>query len=235
MKPYYESGGVTIYHGDARDVLPTLDTVDLILTDPPYSARAHKNARGHWKADGQERAIVDDAFASMTRNQIKDILSIQIPRRWLISFMDYTMVPAMEVDPPRGIKTIRMGIWIKPNGAPQFTGDRLGMGWEAIWFAHNTETKLRWSGKGRHGVFHCPIEQGEHPTMKPLKLVSQLIELFSEPKETILDPFMGVGTMLLAAKNWGRKAIGIEINERYAEIAAKRLGQEVFDFDGGEA
>lgn len=68
---------------------------------------------------------------------------------------------------------------------------------------------------------------GQHPTTKPLGLVSRFVSLFSEAGETILDPFMGSGTTLRAAKDLGRKAIGIEIEERYCEIAARRLEQEV--------
>jgi DNA modification methylase len=70
----------------------------------------------------------------------------------------------------------------------------------------------------------------EHQTVKPIKLMSELVSLFTNPGETIIDPFMGTGTTLRAAKDLGRKAIGIEIEERYCEIAAKRMAQEVFSF-----
>jgi site-specific DNA-methyltransferase (adenine-specific) len=82
-------------------------------------------------------------------------------------------------------------------------------------------------GGGHHAVWHHNIEQGEHPTQKPLGLVREWIHLFSDPGETILDPFMGNGTTLRAAKDMGRKAIGIELDERWAEASANRLRQEV--------
>ena len=79
-----------------------------------------------------------------------------------------------------------------------------------------------------HGGIHK--EPRWHPTQKPVRLMRELVGLFSSPGQVVLDPFMGSGTTLVAAKKLGRKAIGIEIEEKYCEIAAKRLSQEVFDF-----
>lgn len=89
---------------------------------------------------------------------------------------------------------------------------------------------MRWHGGGRSAVFTCNKVNSEHPTGKPLRLITQLVTLFSDPGELILDPFMGSGTTLRAAKDLGRRAIGIEIEERYCEIAVKRLAQEVLSF-----
>jgi len=86
---------------------------------------------------------------------------------------------------------------------------------------------LSWNGGGRHGVFVCPKIQGQHLTQKPLKLVSELVDLFSNSGDVILDPFMGSGTTLRAAKDLGRRAIGIEIEEKYCKIAVERLSQEM--------
>ena len=121
---------------------------------------------------------------------------------------------------------MRLGVWLKPDGAPQFTGDRPGTGWEAVAFLHRDGARLRWSGKGRHGVWTHNKVNGAHPTTKPLPLVQDWVRLFSDGG-TILDPFAGSGTTLVAAKRLGRKAIGIEIEEKYCAIAARRLAQEV--------
>ena len=122
---------------------------------------------------------------------------------------------------------VRFGIWRKPDGAPQFTGDRPGMGWEGIAICHR-EGKKSWNGGGHHAFWEFSCSRGTgHPTEKPIKLYHEFVRLFSDKNDLILDPFMGSGTTLVAAKNLNRRAVGIEINERYCEIAAERLSQEV--------
>lgn len=104
------------------------------------------------------------------------------------------------------------------------------MGYEAF-VAMHADGRSKWNGGGRHGVFivnkGCGGMPSEHPTTKPLQLIKDLVWLFSEEGDTVLDCFAGSGTTLRAAKDLGRKAIGIEIEERYVEIAIKRLQQEV--------
>jgi len=86
---------------------------------------------------------------------------------------------------------------------------------------------MRWNGGGRHGIWKVSAVRGAHPTEKPIELYCSFIELFTDAGDLILDPFMGSGTTLVAAKQLGRKAIGIEIEERYCEVAVKRLAQGV--------
>lgn len=223
MTPYYERNGIVILHGDCRDILPQLEQVDHVITDPPYAAETHEGARTDGP-QGEGTAILID-FASFTETDIRNAFTLAAPlvRRWAVSFMDWRHVAAMEKCPPAGLRFVRFGIWYKPNGAPQFTGDRPSTGWEALAFMHRDECRLSWNGGGRHGVFIEPKVNTEHPTGKPVTLVSQLIELFTDPGETILDPFMGSGTTLVAAKKLGRKAIGIEISQDYCRIAKERL------------
>lgn len=129
-------------------------------------------------------------------------------------------------DPPDGLEAIRIGAWVKRNPCPQFTGDRPGQGWEAVILLHPPGRK-KWSGGGKAATWTSTVSHGLHPTEKPLYLISEWVRLFTDPGETILDPFMGSGTTLRAAKDLGRKAIGIEIDEKYCEIAARRMAQEV--------
>ena len=230
MIPYYDHGGITIYHGDCREVLPGLSGVDLLMSDPPYDANTHKNACGAGGADSG-RGFVGAAFASISVVELRHVLSLcahaMNPPAWCVATMAWHYPAAMYEEPPSGWNFIRCGVWVKPNGAPQFSGDRPAPGWEAVCILHtDAGGRMSWNGGGNRAVWTCGIEQGEHPTQKPLKLVGEWVRLFSNPGDLVLDPFMGSGTTLVAAKELGRRAIGIEIEERYCEIAARRLAQE---------
>jgi site-specific DNA-methyltransferase (adenine-specific) len=228
MTPYYEHAGITIYHGDCKEILPSIES-DVCITDPPYSEATHSGARTKpIKNRGDAGKLID--FSAITADILRTILS-KVARRWLIAFMDWRHIAEIECMPPNDMRFIRFGIWVKPNGAPQFTGDRPATGWEGIAILHSN-AEMRWNGGGSRAVWTYPHPGGDlHPTQKPVELICKLVSLFSEPGELVVDPFMGSGTTLVAAKNLGRKAIGIEIEERYCEIAAKRLSQEVFDFN----
>ena len=136
----------------------------------------------------------------------------------------------------RGLEHVRFGIWYKPGSTPQFTGDRPGTACEAIEIAHRPGKK-RWNGGGGFGFWEVPIVKSHtgdrcHPTQKPEHLMSALLGDFTDEGETILDPFMGSGTTLVAAKRLGRKAIGIEINEDYCKVAVSRLRQRALPMFG---
>ena len=220
MKPYYDHAGITIYHGDCMKLLPNLQA-DICITDPPYSEKTHAGARSGNAVDEKMihfSSITEDAFDDITQALL---VSVQ---RWIVMTCEWRHAALLEEKFPDSF--IRNGVWVKPNGAPQFTGDRPGTGWEAVALLHRPGKK-RWNGGGHHAVWTYAIEHGAHPTQKPLPLIKRWVADFSEPGETILDPFIGSGTTLVAAKNLGRKAIGIEIDERYCEMAARRLQQEM--------
>jgi len=221
FKTYYEDDQATIYLGDCRAVLPALPEVDLVLSDPPCSDQTHKGARNE-----ALETFID--FQSTTASEIAKTLELIKLKSWVVMFNDYKHAVKIEENPPKGLRGVRVGIWNKSNYTPQFTGDRPSQGWEAISILHKSDCKMRWNGGGKKSVYDAPREHGcQHPTQKPIKLVEQLILDFSNPGELVLDPFMGSGTTLLAAKNLGRKAIGIELEEKYCKIAAERLRQGV--------
>lgn len=222
-EPYYhdEQAGITIYCGDCRDVLPTLDPVDLVVTDPPYSSQTHTGARSS-KNISQSQITFDHIDGS---GWLQDVAPLA--KAWIVATMDWKHIAAVERQPPSGLRFIRFGVWTKPNYAPQFTGDRPAQGWEGIAFLHREGGRMRWNGGGKSAVYHVLPEHGIHPTQKPEPLIRQFIGQFSQPDDVVLDPFMGVGTTLRAAKDLGRRAIGIELEERYCEIAVKRLQQAV--------
>ena len=231
IQPYYESGGITIYHGDCLDVLPTLEAVDHVITDPPYNAETHAGARaGNRRTERETNRPLGIDFDHIDVEALRALFAACRPKRWVIATMAYQHVVGLEQNPPQGIDFVRFGVWRKPDSTPQFSGDRPGMGWEAVGILHAVGKK-RWNNGGHHAFWeHGIAGKGAdhfHPTEKPIGLLHELIEQFTDPGDLILDPFMGSGTTLRAAKNLGRRAIGIEINERYCAVAVERLRQAV--------
>ena len=230
MKPYYEDtkSGIVIWHGDCRTILPTLPKVDLVLTDPPFSEYTHANAKSNRNLGYGNKAI---DFKAIDFKAIEETFSLlgRICDRWLVSFLDWRHIAQLELSPPEPWEFVRFGVWVKTNPMPQISADRPANGWDGIAYLHKVGVKKEWNGGGNHGNWiGGVVTDGIHPTGKPLDLILLIISRFSNTTNTILDPFMGSGTTLRAAKDLGRKAIGIEIEERYCEIAARRLAQEVF-------
>ena len=253
MTPYYGPvDGITIYCGDCLDVLPTLSVVEHVITDPPYSAMVHKQPRaGTRRLRGGEPSTLNapsnlrresefgfDCITDEMRACVSHWMSV-LARRWVLVFSDVESCSDWrhELDTARGydggaaLEYVRTGAWIKVNGTPQFTGDRPGVGFEAITICHASGRK-RWNGGGLPAVWSCPIVLNRggknprlHPTQKPESLMAALVSAFTDPGETILDPFMGSGTTLVAAKRLGRKAIGIEREEKHCATAVERLRQ----------
>lgn len=228
----YEQDGITIHHARCEDVLPTLERVDHVITDPPFETEAHTLQRR-----AVSGVIVDPGdlpFAPITEQQRMEVATAisSLARRWVLTFCQIEASPLWRMAYENGgLVYKRTCLWIKPDGMPQYSGDRPGMGYETL-IAMHAAGKSRWNGGGRHGVF--VVNKGEnggrpnsHPTQKPLRLMTQLIELFTDPGDVILDPFMGSGTTLVAAKMLGRRAIGIEMNADYCETAIQRLQQSL--------
>ena len=237
MRPYYSDESVTLYNADCREVLESMEdaSVGCVITDPPYSDRTHEGTRSNSdRAKGHGNRVLSGniGFSSITEADLREVMADlgRITQRWVVSSLDYRHAFRFEQEPPTGLRTLRIGVWVKPNPMPQISGDRPGQGWEAISFMHRTDTKPSWNGGGKAGVWMERVAQNEgHPTSKPLSMISDWVRLFSNQGDTILDPFAGSGTTLRAAKDNGRRAIGVELDERYCEVIAKRLSQEVLD------
>jgi hypothetical protein len=236
VTPYYSDDAVQLFHGDCRDVLPTLAPVDHVITDPPYSEHVHaKEWVAHALTDRARRrntpeGIGFDPITDETRAMLSAFCASSV-RRWPLVFCDVESSHQWQVAlVSAGLDYIRTALWVKPDATPQFSGDRPAAGAEAIAIAH-PKGKKRWNGGGGRGVWeHCILERSSgvgrvHPTQKPESLLRELTHLFTDAGETILDPFAGSGTALVAAKRIGRKAIGVEQDERYCEAAARRLSQ----------
>jgi site-specific DNA-methyltransferase (adenine-specific) len=238
MRPYYEQDGISIYHGDALTVLGQLDadSVGIVFTDPPYSSGARNSAklrgRGSMRREegeyGSQEWIGGDnlsahGFAMLVRLFGVEALRVVSRDGHLFSFMDWRQLPVLQgALEAAGWSARALLVWDKVH---------FGMG---NGFRQQAEFVLHASkGTGdnflRHdlGTVFRALRQSDdigHPTVKPVGLVQACL---TAVPGNVLDPFMGSGTTLLAAKGIGRKAIGIEIEERYCELAAERLQQEV--------
>lgn len=238
--PYYQDGLVTLWHADAFEHLGSFPdrSVDCVITDPPYDDRTHSMARSsNTSAPAGGRALSGsrgefDAFDYDTHRNLFEELG-RITDGWIISSLPTSTAFRFELDPPRGLRCLRLSIWVKTNPAPIFSADRPALGWEPIVCLHRADTKPHWNGGGRAMNYIGPTSQGSgHPTQKPLPMVQEWVRSFTDPGDLILDPFAGTSTTLRAAANEGRRAIGYETREQFCKLSARRLGQQAFDLGG---
>jgi len=219
-----DCGTVRLICGDCLEVLPTLGKMDVCITDPPYGQKTHEGARTG-SGEGGGEILID--FASISDEVFIDVCKaiVGFCNRWVVMTCEWQHAIRLE---ELGF-LVRLGVWVKPNPTPQFTGDRPGTGWEAVAICHRKGRK-RWNGGGHCAVWTCNKISGQHPTQKPLPLVTKWVELFSDYSETIFDPFMGSGTTGVACVRTGRKFIGIEREPKYFEIAKRRISDELNRF-----
>ena len=209
MKPYYDDGQITIYHGDCREILPTLGPVDLVLTDPPYGISYRSARRTEWQRKDMIQGD-DEAFPLWLFDICKPANALFVWCRWDVM----RLLP----EPKSFI------VWDKGNHSMGDLNHEFGRQWEGCAFYPGPEHRFVHRPADVILAARVPPLQLLHPTEKP---VGALLPLLLAHEGDVLDPFMGSGTTLRAAKDLGRKAIGIEIEERYCEIAAQRMSQSV--------
>ncbi len=213
--PYYQDGAVTIYHGDCREILPMLDKVDLVLTDPPYGIGADRNLRANTQ-HGKAAAPSKDYGVGAWDFEIPDADCFRL----ILAAGKYQIIWGGNYF---GLHPSSCWlVWDKDNGNNGYADCELA--WTNMKKAVR-RFRFRWMGMLQEDMKNK--EERFHPTQKPLPVMRWAITQAPEDVITILDPFMGSGTTLRAAKDLGRKAIGIELEERYCEIAANRMCQEV--------
>ena len=214
VKWYYSDEWVAIACADCREILPHLPSVDLVLTDPPYGRDEIKNnpsrgklavskdyGLGEWDKKPLEKALLD--------------MIISMAKHSIIFGGNYFWLP------PSGCWLV----WDKDNQGTDFADCELA------WTNFDTAVrKYLWRWNGMLQQPKNPKDYRWHPTQKPSGLFGLILADYSKENDLILDPFLGSGTTAYCAKKLNRKCIGIEIEERYAEIAAKRCSQGVFDF-----
>ena len=220
--------GWTLYLGDCLDPLTGLaqiGAVDHVITDPPYEEAAHtkqRRTKGTMSTEPlsyppiteEQRAHVAAAIGKVTRRWSVVFCQIEAAIKWQIALT------------AGGLNERRIGVWLKPDGQPQYTGDRPGMGFESLVFCHRPG-RSTWNGGGKHGVYS--FNKGSdgvaavHQTQKPLALMEQLVRDFTDPGELIADPFAGSGSTGVACIRLGRRFVGWEKDPKYFEAAVCRL------------
>jgi len=219
--------GVTLHLGDCREILPTLGKVDAVVTDPPYEADAHRKDR---KITGKNRGVIATAFTFDSIDAVRfDVAEKMVAASdgWVLAFcMAEGVAPWRDALEAAGAKYKRAMVWIKPDAMPQFNGQGPAAGFESIVAAWCGQGYSRWNGGGRVGTFTHNKNTGgkhEHETQKPLSLMSELVELFSNRGDLVCDPFMGSATTGVAAVKLGRRFVGIEREERYFDLSCRRV------------
>ncbi len=208
MTPYYDEDGITIYHGDCREVLPGL-VADVLITDPPYGVGIDNSFTDDFEAGlwGIENSPGQRAAIFHSPRVVFDL--IRRTQTWRLERLLWMNKVAMMKMPWRG--------W-NMNGEVIVIASRSREGWPVP--PHYGSDCYQANPWGKNG----------HPCNKPPKVVSDLVARLVGPGEVVIDPFLGSGTTTEAAKRLGHRAIGIEVEERFCEIAAKRLAQGVLDF-----
>ena len=217
MKPYYEHGGITIYHGDCTKIVGAMRVVGLLLTDPPYGIdlQEHATATGRTDRVGHDWGIAGDKDQSIGSSV-------------LASLVDMPAIVFASPRKPWPGEWRQFLVWDK--GPAVGGGGDIKTCWKFSWELIQVARTGVLSGNRDSSVLSFHIQRDDfkyHPAQKPTSLLRYLIGKAAGPDDVIVDPFTGSGSTLRAAKDMGRKAIGIEIEEKYCEIAANRLRQEV--------
>ncbi len=221
MKPYYSQSGVEIYHGDCREFLDALPLIEIghMLTDPPYGIALANHARGKRRSN-RSFAIAGDVDQVVGQ----EVLTWAHERNVAVTTFANPLRPWL--GPWRQCLVWDKGPAVGGGGDPETL-------WKQSWELIQTSGHRR-GGERDSSVLNfwvTPLNSVLHPAAKPEALMLYLIERLTGSVLVIVDPFMGSGTTLVAAKRLGRSAIGIELEEKYCEIAAKRLQQEALPLE----
>lgn len=219
-------GDCTLYLGDSLEILPAL-AADHVIGDPPYEDELHKAMGRIQRTDGREM-VQDLGFDGVNAGRA-DIAAAAVAASagWVILFTLAEGVRAWRDDlQAAGAKWDTTCFWIKPDASPRFNGQGPARGAECSVTSWAGKGHQRWNAGGKRGVYtHCVNtgRQGEHPTEKPVPLMMDLVQDFTQPGQIICDPFLGSGATGVACVALGRRFIGIEQNERWFDLACRRI------------
>lgn len=220
MNPYYEKDGITIYHGDSLLETAALDIVpDVVLTDPPYGVSYFSKRR-------KVKPVLDRLENDTTLEWLQEYF-VTLSHKMAVNSAFYTFCSWHHVEKFKqaiiyaDLKIKNLIVWNKNNHG---TGDlyyAYAPKHELVWYAMKGKKKLN---RRPQDVLNFPkVASMVHATQKPLGLLEVFLSASMQPSDLVFDPFMGVGSTLVAAKRLGFQAVGIELEERYCEEAARRL------------
>ena len=223
-------GGQRLILGNCMDVMPGLGAVSHVVCDPPYEQSLH-SARAHLtklrKDAGPEMKEINFSAIDPIRSTVV-CHSASLCEGWFIAFCTVEGVArwADEIN-ASPMKYKRACVWVKPDSTPQLNGQGPAVGAECFVAAWCGRGHARWNAGGKRGVYthnvNPPDRDGRHPTEKPWRLFAEILRDFTNHGETILDPFMGSGTTLVACQKMGRAGTGIELDPQYFDIACRRV------------
>jgi site-specific DNA-methyltransferase (adenine-specific) len=234
-----EGRGWTMVRGDCvawlRAQVVAGKRFDHVITDPPYEAEAHtKQRRLRNPADGKGVEVKPIAFAAISAQQrtAAACFSALLVKRWAIFFCQVEGAPKWQAAGEMfGLVHKRVAIWEKPDGSPQFSGDRPAQGYEAIEIMH-APGRSRWNGGGKRGIYVHSCRDAsrgnevEHDTPKPIAIMIELVRDFTSPDDVILDPFAGSCATGIAALRLGRRFVGVERSRKSFELSCEALRAE---------
>jgi site-specific DNA-methyltransferase (adenine-specific) len=216
MKPYYQDSAVTIYHGDSREIAPLVGSVDCVVTDPPYGIDGGNGGTSKARGKGDYSSNFDDTPDYISTVVVSVLFELS---QW----KTMALTPGhrcLSLYPPCD----SFGCFYSTSSVGQ---QRFGMGdaQPILYYGwHHLQGKFPTACS--KNINETPEKNG-HPCPKPEKAWRWLVDKVATQDMTVLDPFMGSGTTQRVCKDLGIKSIGIEMNEAYCEIAAKRMSQEV--------
>ena len=225
-------GDATLILGDCLEVMPGLGKVDHVISDPPYEDVLHcaVGKINRIRTDGR-RVPESLGFVGVdSRRSAIAKACVDVSDGWVVLFALAEGVRAWRDDiQAAGGKYDTCLAWVKPDSAPRFNGQGAARGFECAVTAWAGKGYRSWNAGGKRGVYtHCVNghgRHGAHPTEKPVSLMREIIGDFTNPGQTILDPFMGSGTTNVACAKMGRRFVGIELDEGYFNIACRRIAE----------
>lgn len=226
-------GPHTLYQGDSKELLPLLRAKH-VITDPPYEDEMHAGVGKIARLRNDGGTINDDLnFSGINADRDEFAkLMVESSDGWLLAFTLAEGVRAWR-DPIQaaGGKWDTTCIWVKPDSTPRMNGQGPARGFENFVLAWCGDGYRKWNGGGKRGVYthmvnppsRVPAHMGGHATEKPLALMKELIMDFTQPDDSVLDPFMGSGTTGVACAMLGRPFIGVEQHAKWFDLAVKRI------------